>query len=127
MKNKNRQKRSPILFSETQYEKNRASGNHLLEQLDDLDNDLASLNFPETSEYRNFQKASTDRISALSQSLIEFPASDRDLSQTDDLIQEALNFLNQECLEELKKALVSFDQKDADILSSFIHSAANTI
>ena len=114
-------------FSETQYEKNRASGNHLLEQLDDLDNDLASLNFPETSEYRNFQKASTDRISALSQSLIEFPASDRDLSQTDDLIQEALNFLNQECLEELKKALVSFDQKEADILSSFIHSAANTI
>lgn len=125
--NRTSEQESSDSLSETQYEKNRASGNHILEQLDDLDNDLASLNFPDASEYREFQKISTDKLSALSQSLIEFPASDRDLSQTDNLIQEALDFLNQDCLEELRKSLLSFDHTDADILSSFIHSATNTI
>lgn len=109
------------------YEKNRSSGNHLMEQFDDLENDIACLPFSEMPEYREFQKTSADKLSALQQNLIDFPSSNQDLSGTDQLINEALDFLRQDCIEELKKSLTASDQLDADILSSFVRSAMNTI
>ncbi len=113
--------------SDTWYEKNRASGNHLMEQFDDLENEIACLSLPESPESSQAQKNASDKLISLQQNLLDFPASDQDLSQTDQLLYDALDFLKQNCIEELKKTLTSSDPIDPIVMETFARSTMHTI
>ncbi len=113
--------------SDRGYEKNRASGNHLMEQFDDLENEIACLSLPEDCQSSQAQKDASDKLISLQQNLLDFPASDQDLSQTDQLLYDALDFLKQNCIEELKKTLTSSDPIDPAVAETFARSAMHTI
>ncbi|MCI7814388.1 MAG: hypothetical protein SO016_03505 [Lachnospiraceae bacterium] len=109
------------------FETNRASGNHVADRLDDLSNDLAALSLPENDQSHDFREKAEDQLVALQQNLLNFSSSDKDLSQTDLVLNEALDFLQQKCIEELKHSLTTSDDPDQEALSSFLYSTMDTI
>lgn len=117
----------PSHSSASYFEKNRVSGNELIGRLDALNDDIATLSLPENSQSYDFHEKTGTILDSLQQNLSDFPASDRDLSETDLVISEALDFLQQNCIEELKYALTTADNPDYEALSSFLYSTMDII